>query len=75
MLNNSHIDNNNNNDIENENIDEYDFNQKQSIDYSNSKLDTCLNDLVVLITRDFILNWMSKLIWEKEKEKCDLMIK
>ena len=34
---------------------------------SNSKLDTYLDEIFSLIIRDFVMSWMNKFIWEKEK--------
>ncbi len=41
--------------------------------YSNSKLDSCLDELINLIVKDLILTWLVDLIWDKEK--CEKLIK
>lgn len=39
----------------------------------NSKLDTILNELVELVSRDFILNWLTNLTWSKNSKKQQIM--
>ncbi len=41
--------------------------KEESMQSSNSKLDSYLDEVFSLIIRDFVMSWMSEFIWEKEK--------
>lgn len=44
-------------------LDSLDDNESQS----NSKFESYLNELIDLFVRDYVLSWLSKFIWEKDK--------
>lgn len=43
------------------------YNNEIKNDASNTKFDSYLDELVELIVRDYVMDWLGDLIWEKEK--------
>ncbi len=43
------------------------YNNESKNDASNTKFDSYLDELVELIVKDFVMDWLGDLIWEKDK--------